>query len=72
MIQIPADLAKLYTSFMEQKGVELTSIDINRLLWPIDYFLSVPSKGSSFRRQTLLTEDTYFSLREGNGNTSSL
>jgi hypothetical protein len=22
MIQIPADLAKLYTSFMEQKGVE--------------------------------------------------
>ena len=28
MIQIPADLAKLYTSFVEQKGVETTSIDI--------------------------------------------
>ena len=29
MIQIPADLVKLYTSFMEQKGLETdTSIDI--------------------------------------------
>ena len=42
MIQIPADLAKLYTSFMEQKGVET---DQHR------YIFSAPSS-QGFRVQS--------------------
>jgi len=44
MIQIPADLAKLYTSFMEQKGAET---DQHRYYIKLNIFYPVMDHGDS-------------------------